>query len=365
MNNDVIYITKSDIVPAMFAHWLATMIRSKVYKSQNREPFQTMIVLHGSSGIGKTAIMKGFIEKHLAAFGNHFAGGVVKINIPAMAGEDFEVPFANSEKATVEKLSAISLPLSPCVIQADEINRYQTVEAVNSFTRIMLDGDGTVTVPNGSLIVGCANSTSYAGAKRFPDHLVSRAVHVYISENEDAARLANEDYIRLQGLPNYAVECFKLSPTESKNDFREIAEYNMRSYEFACYLCKAVDELNASGIEVSEYVLRALVCGAIGCNQGNKLMKCRAMAKLPTLGEIINDPAKAQIPDVDLDAALRRKYTDKLIEACDTKHKADKLAQYLARMGAEFARFSIEKLSEKFTNVKPERYMQWDETSPR
>lgn len=348
----VLYITKKEIIPSLFVHWLALIIRAKKYKETNRESFQTMLCIHGSSGIGKTALMKQFAREHEKIFGDHFKGGILKINIPAMASEDFEIPFADVSKGKIEFLSPIRIPDAPVIIQADEINRYQSIDSINAFTRIFLDNDGSKKIPDGSLIIACANSPSYAGAKRFPDHLISRSVHIYVSENNEEARINNKNYLLSQGFDDYIIECFRLSPTESKDDFQEIAEYNMRSYEFAAYLCKAYDELKKfEELNLNDYILRALISGAIGTSMANKLLKIRNMKLLPSLGEIINNPNKAIIPDINLDPALRQKYCDKLIDECDTIYKAEKLLIYFNRLEGEYSRFCKESLIQKFPKL--------------
>lgn len=353
--DNIHYIPKSKILESLILFWIASMLRLEAYRAKGKEAFQTMIVLHGSSGIGKTAIMKSFAKFHAEKIGEFFSG-IIKLNIPAMADTDFEIPLANHEQGTVEKITSIKFGNTPKIIQCDEINRYSTPESVNAFTRVVLDGDGTEKPADGSLVIGCANSTSYAGTKRFPDHLVSRCVHVYVTENDADSVACNVDYMHEMDLPEYGVQCFKQSPTRSKDDFSEIAEFNMRSYEFALYICKAFDECSEQyGIQISDTVFRSLVYGAIGSTQGSKLIKERTMTRLPTMGEVMNDPMGATIPDINLDAGLKRKYCETLIEQCDTAKKADKLAQYFKRMGAEYSRYLIETLADKVTgwNAKP------------
>ena len=367
---NVVYVNKKWIPNVMFIVWYANFLMQSAYHAAGKEFQNFYICFHGSSGIGKTAIFKSFMKYHTAmmekvGLGEFFKGGIRKLNLASTAGEDLEIPVANHTTGTVEKISTLKFGKSPCIIQLDELNRYQSLDTVNAVTRIIMDRDGTEVPPAGSLVACAANSSSYAGTKEFPEHLITRGVHIYLSEKSTDAVKGNVEYMRNEGYPDWMIEAFEMSPTVSQDDFMEIATYQPRTLEYFRYIAEAVEKAEITyGIKTPDFLLRAMGAGAIGSNMSAQYLKLRAMQKLPSLSQVLNDPENALIPDVNMDMALRKKYLFRLIEEVSTVSNvtvsAGKLVRYIARYSDEFGRDSMEKLAKTVPSVTTSKeYKEW------
>ena len=343
-NTNVMYINKTDMHKILFITWYANYLMM----DKNPSAANMYVCFHGSTGIGKTAIMNSFGDYFKSVFGKNLFSGIVKLNLSMMDGSDFEMPVSDFNKGEIARLCTINFPDNPVIIQLDELNRYLNTDTVNAMCRVVLDRTGTKKPFKASLVAACANSITDMGTKEYPAHLISRGLHMYLTENTPEAVQANIDYMRNQDYESYMIDAFELSPTTSKDDFEEIAQYEPRTYMFANYILKACRKAQEFfNLDVSEYLIRAMICGVIGCKMGNILMMHRSMSTLPTLSEVINSPDTCIIPDSSIDASLRKKFVQKLIvENGKNKLQATKLITYFARFDSEFARYAIETIAQ-------------------
>lgn len=355
--NGVQYITKHEILDVLVTAWTANYLMALKKIKQGKHVTNMMVTVNGSTGTGKTSLMKEFPEFINSIMKKKVISSSLSVNLSMMDGSDIEMPVADHAKSKIVRLCAIEFDTKNAqLLELDEANRYLNLEGVNAASRVFLDREGSVKPTVGSLVVACANSINDAGTKQLPPHWAARGMHVYVTENDERAREGNIEYMIKEGYPAFMIEAYKHNPFKSKDDFVQIANYNGRTNEYAMFVLEAVEVLkNDFAHPIDESLVMPMISGLVGNEHAAIMMKHREMERLPTIGQVVNDPLHATIPSVSIDSGLRVKFAEKLIEDCKTSLEASKLAMYFARFHAEFARVALEDLAAKYSSVTKEK----------
>lgn len=232
------------------------------------------------------------------------------------------------------------------IFRIDELDRPFDKSIIPALAKYAIDRTDKNVLPLTWFVIAMGNGCTDRNTVELSDHIKGRFLHVYTSLNSDAARRDFETHLSESDAHPAIKALWRLSPCESNDCFTEHAQYQPRTMGgFANAILKAYDKYGATlktlGFPVDE-VLRPLLAGCVGVAQANEIVRLMDFANLPTLGEIVNRPTKAEVP---ADLSLAVKYVSSLCDFVTNATEAKGLETYFKRFPAEIARCGLEKLS--------------------
>lgn len=240
------------------------------------------------------------------------------------------------------------------IFRIDEMDRPTNKAIIPALLKYAIDrtdDEGNV-LPLEWFVVAQGNGCSDRDTVELSNHTKGRFIHVYCSLNSDGARRDMETYLSKIDADPAIKALHRLSPVQSNDCFIEHAMYQNRTMEFANCILKAYkkygESLKKLGCPV-DAILRPMLAGAIGVAMANELVRLMDFSNLPTLGEIVNQPLKVEVPT---DLSLSVKYVNTLCDFVSNDQEAKGLETYLRRFPDEIARCGLEKLSALWRVVK-------------
>lgn len=302
----------------------------------------------GDSGIGKNAFTDKLPNLITKLMGKPY--GLIDFNCSSRMPEDVAgLPYIKKNEVTPTTSFA---PIynygdrgESGIFRIDEMDRPLIKSVIPAIIKYAIDRTDDTHLPLDWFVIGQGNGCSDRDTTELSNHTKGRFVHVYASLNSDAARRDMETYLSEIDADPAIKALHRLSPVESNDCFSEHALHQNRTVEFANAIIKAYqsygDKLKKLGCPIDS-ILRPLLAGAVGVAMANELVRLMEFNNLPSLGEIVNQPDKVQVPD---DLSLSVKYVNTLCDfvSCDQEAKA--LATYIKRFPDEITRMGLEKLA--------------------
>ena len=318
------------------------------------------LFIWGSSGTGKnfhTDKLPDLLTKVHKAMGIDKPFKMVDFNVAAREPQDVAgLPYIKRDevKPTTEFAPIYNWAAEGTdgIFRIDEMDRPFDKSIIPALAKYAIDRTDKNVLPLSWFTLAMGNGCSDRDTVELSDHIKGRFLHIYTTINNDAARRDMETYLSVKCAHPAIKALWRLTPCESNDCFTEHAQYQPRTLgSFADAVLKAFDKygstLKALGCPVDE-VLRPMLAGCIGVAQANELVRLLDFAALPTLGEIVNKPAKAEMPT---DLSLSVKYVNTLCDFVSNETEAKGLETYIKRFPAEIARCGLEKLSSLWTCV--------------
>jgi len=302
----------------------------------------------GDSGIGKNA----FTDKVPAILSKVLGKehGLIDFNCANRQPEDVNgLPYIkktdNVATTSFAPIYDYTASGSHGVFRIDEMDRPANKAIIPALLKYSIDRTDDNVLPLDWFVIAQGNGCSDRDTVELSNHTKGRFVHVYASLNSEGARRDFETYLSETDADPSIKALHRLSPVESDDCFAEHALHQNRTMDFANAILKAyrkyAETLRNANCPV-DAVLRPLLAGCIGVDMANELARLMDFNGLPTLGEIVNGPTKAEIPS---DLSLSVKYINTLCDFVSCEPEAKGLATYIARFPDEITRMGLEKLA--------------------
>lgn len=311
------------------------------------------LFIWGSSGVSKnvqTDKLPALFTRFFEVIGKPRNYSMVDFNLAAREPQDITgMPYIKAEEnETTTEFAPIynwKKQGQHGIFRIDEMDRPADRSIIPAVAKYALDRTDHHVLPLTWFVVAMGNGSTDRDTVELSSHIKGRFVHVYTSINSDAARRDIETHLSEKDSHPAVKALFRLSPCASDDSYVEHAQYQPRTLAgFADAILQAIDHYGAIlrqvGCQVDE-VLRPLLAGCVGVAMANELYRLLEFSNLPTLGQIVNAPDKAEVVS---DLSLAVKYTATLSDFVSCPQEAKALATYFTRYPAEICRMAKEKL---------------------